>query len=113
MRRIGIFLAPFLVAGCALPPAVMVASLAADGVSYAATGKSTTDHAISAIAEEDCALLRVVKEESVCKPDGTNGTSNPNGTNNQVLVSQVEAEPLGEDLSDPDDSLGVFRPHDD
>jgi hypothetical protein len=107
MRRIAIFLALFLVAGCALPPAVMVASLAADGVSYAATGKSTTDHAISAIAEEDCALLRVIKEESVCKPDDTNGTDS------DVLVSQVDAEPLGEDLSDPDDSLGVFRPHDD
>ncbi len=92
MRRIAIFLAPFLLAGCALPPAVTLASLAADGVSYAATGKSTTDHAISAIAQEDCALLRAVKEEAICRPDG------------EVLVSMVGAEPWDEDFSDPDES---------
>ncbi len=42
----------------------------ADGVSYVATGKSTTDHAISAVAREDCALLRVVRNEAICDPDG-------------------------------------------
>ncbi len=44
--------------GCAIPPAVTIASLVLDGVSYVSTGKSTTDHAISAFANEDCALLR-------------------------------------------------------
>jgi hypothetical protein len=56
--------------GCAVPPAVAVASLAANGVSFATTGKSTTDHAISAVAGEDCALLRVASEKPVCDPDG-------------------------------------------
>ena len=91
MRRIAIFLAPFLLAGCALPPVVTLASLAADGVSYAATGKSTTDHALSAVAGEDCALLRAIKEEAVCKPDG------------DVLVSTVTVEKSNEDISDPDE----------
>ena len=94
MRRIAIFLAPFLLAGCALPPVVTLASLAADGVSYAATGKSTTDHAISAIAGEDCALLRAAKEQAVCKPDGPE---------RKVLVSTVRAEKSKEDFSDPDE----------
>jgi len=61
---------PFLLAGCALPPAVTVASLVADGVSFATTGKGTADHAISALANEDCALLRAVEGKAVCDPDG-------------------------------------------
>ena len=64
-----LLLALFL-GGCALPPAITVVSLVADGVSYVATGKSTTDHAISAVAREDCALLRVVRNEAICDPDG-------------------------------------------
>ncbi len=86
MPRITILLAPFLLAGCALPPAVTWASLATDGVSYIATGKSTTDHAISAIADEDCALLRALKEEAICYPDG-----------------EVVAETSDEDFSNPGD----------
>lgn len=70
-RVVIVLLVPFLLAGCALPPALTLASLAADGVSYAATGKSTTDHALSAIAQEDCALVRAVKEEAICVPKGT------------------------------------------
>ena len=63
-------LLPLFLAGCALPPAVTVASLVLDGVSFATTGKSTTDHAISALADEDCALLRAVDDEDICDPDG-------------------------------------------
>lgn len=63
-------LLPLFLAGCALPPAVTVASLFAGGVSYVTTGKGTTDHAISAIAHEDCALLRVVNGKPICDPDG-------------------------------------------
>lgn len=71
MRRIAVLIVPILLAGCALPPAITVASLAADGVSYLTTGKSTTDHAISAITQEDCALVRAVKEEAICVPQGS------------------------------------------
>ncbi len=91
MRRIAILLAPFLLAGCTLPPAVTWASLATDGVSYIATDKSTTDHAISAIAHEDCALLRALKDKAICIPDG------------EVLVSTVGVKPSDEDSSDPGD----------
>ena len=56
--------------GCAIPPAVTVASLLLDGVSYVSTGKSTADHAISAFANEDCALLRAVEGKDICDPDG-------------------------------------------
>lgn len=60
-------LLPLLAAGCAIPPAVTIASFAADGVSYAATGKSVTDHGISAATGHDCALLRpVIDDKPVC-----------------------------------------------
>lgn len=97
MRRIAILIVPLLFGGCALPPAVTLVSLAADGISYIATGKSTTDHAISAVAGEDCALLRAMKDEAVCNPDG------------EVLVTFVADEPSDEDSSEPND----FRLHDD
>ena len=51
-----------LVSGCAIWPFGLfpswswMASTSADVVSYASTGKSTTDHAISPIQNEDCAL---------------------------------------------------------
>lgn len=76
---------PLFLAGCALPPAVTVASLVLDGVSFVTTGKSTADHAISAVANEDCALLRVVDGDQICDPDG------------DVLIALVGADPANED----------------
>jgi hypothetical protein len=85
-----LLLALFL-SGCALPPAVTVASFVADGVSYVATGKSTTDHAISAVVGEDCALLRTVQDKAICDPDG------------DVLVELVRTDPSEEDWTDHGD----------
>lgn len=59
-----IFLSIF-VSGCALPLSVTVASWALDGASYLTTQKSITDHGISFIAGQDCALFRVVTELDV------------------------------------------------
>ena len=50
---------------CGLPPMVTYASYAADVFSYLATGKSVTDHGISMVLEQDCALLRVL-EGPIC-----------------------------------------------
>jgi hypothetical protein len=68
----------FALGGCAvvaIPPAVTIASYAVDGVSYIATGKSLTDHAISEVAGEDCVLIRAAVLENPCrdyvKPDST------------------------------------------
>lgn len=88
MRNILTLSAAFLLAGCAVPPAVTIASLAVDGFSYAATGKSTTDHALSAITREDCAVLRVLKEEAVCSPEET-------------LVGMVETPPAADEEALP------------
>jgi hypothetical protein len=53
--------------GCGLPAAVVVGSYAADGASYLVTGKSATDHALSAAIDRDCALLRIAANEQPCR----------------------------------------------
>jgi hypothetical protein len=56
-----------LLAGCiSVPPAVTIASWIVDGVSYAVSGKSVSDHAISAVAQQDCATWRLIKGDPIC-----------------------------------------------
>ena len=52
-------------AGCVAPPIITYASAALEGVSFVATGKSVGDHALSAVVDKDCALLRAVTERDV------------------------------------------------
>ena len=66
---------PALLSGCGLPPAVVIASYAADGVSYIGTGKSVTDHGLSAATGRDCALFRVVKAKPICTDEPTRRAS--------------------------------------
>lgn len=57
--------------GCALPLPLTVASLVADGISYATTEKSLTDHGISALTEQDCAVHRAFTDEKgeICRAE--------------------------------------------
>lgn len=68
--------------GCivALPPAIQMASLALDGVSYATTGKSVTDHAISTVTAQDCAMGRVLQGEDICIAQKVEIAMLPDGT---------------------------------
>jgi sporulation related protein len=80
-------LAALLPAGCALPPVVTLASLAADGVSYAATGKSVSDHGISAATGNDCALMRpVFTGKAMCQIDTTGGKDVPVETGHAAVA---------------------------
>lgn len=57
------------VSGCglvAIPPALTIASYAADGISFLVTGKSVTDHAVSEVADADCAMWRMIKMQNPC-----------------------------------------------
>jgi hypothetical protein len=65
MRNVLVMCAFFALTGCILPPVLSYASMALDGVSYVATGKSVTDHALSAAVKQDCAVWRVVSEQDV------------------------------------------------
>lgn len=59
-------IAALLLQGCAVPPIVAIASYSADIVSYAATGKTVTDHAYSAVARSDCSFIRILKDKPIC-----------------------------------------------
>lgn len=61
----GIAILPVL-AGCGLPPALTIASTLADGISYIASGKSVSDHALSAVTTQDCAMLRILDNGEIC-----------------------------------------------
>ena len=65
-RVIHLLIPAALLSGCALPPALMVASYSADIVSYAATGKTVTDHAYSAVARSDCSFMRILHDKPIC-----------------------------------------------
>ena len=53
--------------GCVLPPAVAVATYAADGASYVASGKSLSDHGVSAVTQKDCATWHAFVGRAVCE----------------------------------------------
>jgi hypothetical protein len=53
---------------CGAPLAVTAVSYGADGVSLVDSGKSTTDHFASMVSKKDCALWRVLRNQSVCRP---------------------------------------------
>ncbi|MDF1791158.1 MAG: SPOR domain-containing protein [Thalassobaculaceae bacterium] len=65
-RIIAIAAVPLLLGGC-LPLPVTIASTAISGFSYLTTGKSSTDHVLSAAVDQDCALTRPIIGEAVCR----------------------------------------------
>ena len=66
--RFLLVLCPLLLGAC-VPPPLQVATLVADGISYLMTKKSVTDHGLSAVVGQDCALHRAVTEGTVCRAD--------------------------------------------
>jgi len=67
---ITLFMGAILLAGCAEPISISVATTIAsysfDGLSYASQGKSVSDIALSQMADEDCALLRIFEGGPIC-----------------------------------------------
>ena len=62
---------PLLTGGCGAPVAIVAASYGADGVSLAETGKTTSDHFVSIVTKEDCALWRKFRNQDICRPRET------------------------------------------
>jgi hypothetical protein len=53
-----------------------MASLAISGASMATTGKSVSDHAISAVAQRDCRMWRIIQGSPICRePEPAAGTT--------------------------------------
>jgi hypothetical protein len=55
--------------GCAVPVMVSMATGAASVVVNETTGKTTTDHVVSAINGKDCRVSRFNKNEEICQED--------------------------------------------
>lgn len=58
-----------LVSGCGLPPAIVAFTYAMDGLSYASSGKSVSDHALSAAIDQDCSMFRAIQGEEICRDE--------------------------------------------
>ena len=71
MTRILVLALPLFISGCFLPVNMTIASLVVNGLSMAATGKGTADHALSAISNRDCNMLRMAKSEAICRENGS------------------------------------------
>jgi len=72
MRSFVPLMAVTLLGGCAaIPPAVSIASYALDGISLLASGRTLSDHVLSAAVGEDCKLLRMAQNLEVCTDWGT------------------------------------------
>jgi len=97
---VAVMMPMLLLGGCALPAAVVVASYSADVVSYAATGKTVTDHAYSAVARSDCSFIRVLRARPICvdEPD----------TNAKVQVAQMDATVPARKPAAPPDARNAY-----
>ena len=90
-------------AGCGLvPPAVSAVSLAADAVSYAFSGKSVSDHGLSMVMSEDCAMLKLVEGEAMCKPGPHLQMKmvEPRDRDDHTLVAAIDSRSDGEEQTD-------------
>jgi len=74
IRVAGALAAPLLLGACGLPVGVQIASLIADGISVLTTDKTLTDHGISAVTQQDCALWRGVEGDTICRESDTDDT---------------------------------------
>lgn len=73
MKRLLMFGAlPFVMVGCVpiMPLPISIVTSGLSGLSFLATGKSTTDHVISAANGQDCAMHRVAFGDAICKNYG-------------------------------------------
>ncbi len=55
-----------LTGACGVPVAVSAASYAADGGLLATSDKTSTDHVVSVVTKQDCAMWRIFKGRQIC-----------------------------------------------
>ena len=110
MRWLSLAVLTILLSGCALPPVFTAASLMADVISYASTGKSVTDHGISMVLQKDCALLRGFDGEICIEPDGADQFADSLALDTDPAVASRDSDLASDnwlaELSYLSDSLG-------
>jgi hypothetical protein len=95
-------LALFILSGCAT---LNIVSFGISGISYITTGKSLSDHAFSAMREQDCALHRLVFDESMCHKNSNMIETNINTIlakntvqeDNQLIINSINVMEKGID----------------
>lgn len=86
---------PVFLSGC-LPFPIAIATTSLGGLAFLTTGKSSTDHLISATFEKDCAVFRVVTSGEMCQEIG------PNGEGRTIAVVETSYPGEGQDwVPDP------------
>lgn len=74
---------------CGVPLVVTGASYAADGGLLVASDKTSTDHLISMVSKQDCALWRAVRGRVICKPrEGDKDPYNVDYTSAERVVGE-------------------------
>jgi len=76
-------------AGCALPPAVLMAGYVGDGVLVASTGKTPSDVGVSLASGKDCATWHLVKDEDFCQEAAHD---EPEAVPHQIAEDEAQAE---------------------
>ncbi len=77
---------PLLAGGCAAP-VVAGASYGTDAASLVGSGKTTSDHFISIVSKQDCALWRMFRNQDICRK--REGDPNPYNVNYDEPFRQV------------------------
>ena len=80
---IGLLLLP---GACAVSSGMAALTYAANGVSYASSGKGLADHALSASADKDCAMHRAIEGKDICEREN----SDDDGT----LMTMIDTTPV-------------------
>ncbi len=84
-RGAAVVLCSVLLGACSMPVPLKITSWALDGIAYLTTEKSVTDHGLSLVAQQDCALWRGVTGEQICRSE--EGTA--------IAVAAAEGQPAG------------------
>jgi hypothetical protein len=68
-RAVLLFCCASVINGCAiLPPIIEHGYTVISGLSYLATSKGPSDHALSIVTKKDCSLFRILRGQPICTP---------------------------------------------
>lgn len=64
-----------------------VVAFIGSSVTYAVSGKSWTDHAVSAVTQQDCVMHRIIQGSVACVP--VNEPDKPSATHNETSIAEI------------------------
>jgi hypothetical protein len=103
MRTVALLPLLFLLAACGIPSSVIVAGYAVDSASYVGTGKTVSDHALSAATKKECSVLYGLTRGQLCQDPPPKQATVPSDTRvpdrlppgpAANMLTQTAAEPM-------------------